>query len=835
VAWVSLERQDNDIHLLWAYVINALQRIDAELGEDALAMLESPNPPPLRSILTTLINDIAARYPRSEETSCVLVLDDYHVINAREIHEGLSFFLERQPPGMHVVIVTRTDPPLALSRLRARNQLIELRAADLRFTPSETAAFLSHTVGLNLLEAQIDALDARTEGWIAGLQLVSLSIPEKDGEQASTFIADLADSNRYVIDYLVEEVLQLQPPHVQRFLLQTAILDRLNGSLCDAVVTCGEGDAVESGHEILERLDRTNLFVVPLDHERRWYRYHHLFGDLLRERLSRDDPALRSVLHHRASVWYEENGFVIDAIRHALAAEDVDRAADLVEGNVLVMLNHGELTTLAKWLDRLPEEAVRARPWLRVAHAWVLVCTGQLDDVDILVESVERDLGDLEEGTSHITGHLDAIRTYQAALKGNLLHTIEWAGWALKALPEEDTAARGLVMINLAFALRMCGDPAEAARILSEARKLNLETGTSQIAVSILCEQAKTHMANGHLREAYAMYETALQVAQHAIMQTGRELPIVGTVYSQMSMLLWEWHEMEEALTCARRSVEIGKKWALAELLTDSYIHLALILQTTGDEEGAMEAVRAGKLVACDLSGWYLKLSEAYEAWLRLLQGNVTAACHWAQMNGLSAEDVFSLQNELSYRLLAQVYLAQGCSDEARCVSGRLLRMAEKTGATSWIIRALILEAMALHAAREREQALNTLHRALRLAEPGDYVQSFLTYGKPMTDLLRMVAARGVQTRYVHRLLSAYQQDAVQQDSRTFLIDPLSKREIEVLNLLAAGLTNKEIGNALYIAQGTVKNHLQSIYSKLDVHNRTQAVTRGREMGYMEN
>jgi LuxR family maltose regulon positive regulatory protein len=827
-------------------------------------MLHTASQPPLTSILTTLINEIT-----TVPNDLVLVLDDYHVIEAQPIHEALIFLLDHLPPQMHLVIASRTDPPLPLSRLRTRGQLTELRTADLRFTLNEATTLLNQVMGLKLTVEDVAALEIRTEGWVAGLQLAALAMQSPQGslapqrqtpEHVTSFIASLSGSHRYILDYLVEEVLYQQPPDVQGFLLQTAILDRLTAPLCDAVTGRSDSQAM------LEHLDAANLFVVPLDDARRWYRYHRLFADLLRSRLSQTQPDQVSTLHHQASNWYEQRGLIAEAVSHALAANDVERVARLVEGNALAMLDHGELTTLVGWLDTLPDDVVRARPWLCVAHAWALAYAGQLDAVESLLQDAEKTMGEVAQhvGGLRVTGHIAAIRAYAAVLGGNSSHAVELARKALDCLPAGDLTARSFAATQLAYALRASGDLKAATQAMSEASRISQAVGNSHVAIMALCYLAGLQGTQGQLGQAAATYRVALQLADECVRQNGRQLPVAGYVYTRMSMILLEWNDLEAATHYAATGLELCQQWGWTELLVDSYVFLARVLQAVGDTEGALHAIQRARQAARDVSAWYVAEVEICEVRIRLAQGDVAAAFRWAQTSGLSAGDEFGFQDGFRYRTLARILIAQASSpgadrsdkvEKALGLLTRLLEVEESAGAMLYVVEILVLQALALQAQGEGDRALTTLARALTLAEPEGYVRTFIDEGMPMDALLRQAVARGVvrgtTVEYAGQLLAASKREMQPPHRRRETtaipgpassdplqrsgppIEPLSQRELEVLHLLAAGLSNREIAQTLFIVVGTVKNHLKNIYRKLDVHNRTDAVARARDLGLL--
>jgi LuxR family maltose regulon positive regulatory protein len=872
VAWVSLDQGDNDPARFWTYCIAALQAAQAEVGKAALSMLQSSQPSPIEAILTTLINEILER-----PGAFALVLDDYHLIEAQPIHKALTFFLDHLPQSVHLVIAGRADPPLPLPRLRGKGQLAELREADLRFTPDEAAAFLNQVMGLRLAAEDVAALAARTEGWITGLQMAALSMQRR--EDGAGFIAAFTGSHRYILDYLVEEVLYQQPEEVQTFLLQTAILDRLTGPLCDAVTMARPRDG-HSGHagrgnsqEMLERLDADNLFIIPLDEERRWYRYHHLFTDLLRNQLGRTQPDLLPTLHRRASDWYERNGLPAEAVVHALAASDLERVAHLVEGNALAMMDHGELTTLVKWLDALPGKLVRSRPWLCVFYAWALVYTGQLDVVEARLQDAEKSLDDLAGQAKMLTlpqgsaspgkdrqaieGHIAAIRAYVAASREEISQAIEFAHQALRLLPERDLMARSFATLVLGSGYRYSGDLVAASQALVEAVATSQAAGDSHLAILSSCNLAGQLIYQGQLRKAAAIFRDLLQPGDPALPLSSfeergggarvRRLPFTGLASTGLATVLREWNNLESAERLAREGLELSKQWGQAEILIHGYVELARVLQARENEDEALDAVQRARQIARGVAPLFVDTTAAVEAQLWLAQGDVAAAARWVQESGVSVDDELSFQHQIIYTALARVLIAQGKHSKALGLLARLLEVVEAAGAIGHAIENLVLQAIALQAQDEIDQALTTLECALALAEPEGYVRTFADEGARMAGLLHKAAAWGLYPHYVDKLLAAVESEkrskrktpssspssAISGPESSSLIEPLSERETEVLRLIAAGLSNREIADELFLAVGTVKKHINNIFGKLSVRKRTQAVARARELGML--
>lgn len=859
VPWLSLDKSDNAPTRFWAYLILALQAIHEEIGEPALAALRTPQPPPLDAVVGTILNDVSDLV-RSDHPIPV-ILDDYQVIETPAIHQGLDTLVANLPPSLCLVIASRADPLLPLAHLRSRGLLVELRAGDLRFTAEESAAFLNQAMDLQLTAEDIAALESRTEGWIVGLQLAAISLQGQSPEHAADFIADFAGSHRYVLDYLTEEVLLRQPAEVQEFLLQTAGLDRLTAPLCDAVTGRGDSQAM------LEWLEHANMFLVPLDEHRRWYRYHQLFSDLLRSRLERSQPDQVAELHQRASDWYEHNGSLAEAVAHALAAGDVERAAALIEGNVLALLGHRELPALLGWLGELPEATVHARPWLNIAYAWALLYAGHLGSAERFLQQAEKlvpllelpsesaapvlvaisaarpaaaGLSAAEAAARHIAGHIAVIRAYQAGLSAEHQRAGALARQALEWLPEEDLLARGLAATLLAIALRRTGDLAAAAAAFAEAIAIGQAAGDSFVADLSRVNLAGLRLEQGRLREAAALFRgVALPAEERAGRGSGTRPPTAGLAHGRLATVLCEWNELEAALRHARQGLEISKRWGQAEFLLTNYLDLAEVLAAMGDTQGAMEALHQARQAQQDLP-WPIWVA-ALEVHLRLQLGDDAHGRNWVQTGGLGIEDKIGLPERTAYITLARMLLHQGDAARAQYLLGRLLRMVEASGSMGLGIQVLVLQALAFQSLGQGEQALAALARALAAGEPEGYVRTFTGEGAPMAQLLRQAARKGILVSYVVRLLATMEAAAGGSTSPAVpavpspaaLVEPLSVREMQVLQLLAAGLANKEIADRLYISVGTVKNHLKNIYGKLEVDSRTRAVARGRALGLL--
>jgi LuxR family maltose regulon positive regulatory protein len=850
-AWLSLDGGDNDPARFLAYLVAALRTIAADIGEGVLGALQSPQPPPTESVLTALLNEID-----TVEDDFILVLDDYHVIDARPIDDALAFLIEHLSPQMHLVIATREDPNLPLARLRARGQLTELRAADLRFAASEAGEFLKGAMGLDLSAEDIAALETRTEGWIAGLQLAAISI--RGREDVPGFIRAFAGDNRYIVDYLVEEVLQRQPERVRSFLLQTSIVDRLSGPLCDAVT------GQEDGRGMLEALERSNLFVVPLDDKRHWYRYHHLFAEVLRAHLMAEQPDQVPTLHRRASEWYEHNGSAADAIRHALAAADFDRAADLVELAVPAMRRSRQEATLLGWLKALPDEQVHVRPVLSVDYAGALLQGGEFEGVEARLQGAERWLGTTadmrerpeapsaemvvmdEEEFRRLPGSIAMLRAGQALALGDVPETVTYARRVLDLVPEDDYFRRGAAAAILGLASWTSGDLEAAHRSYADGMASLQKAGNISDAVGGAIALADIRIAQGRLREAMRTYEHALQLA------TAQGDPVMrGTadMYVGMSEIHRERNDLHAATQHLLRSKEQGEHTGFPQNPYRWPVAMARILEAQGDLDGALDLLHeAERLYVSDFSP-NVRPVAALKTRVWVAQGRLGEALGWAREQGLSVEDDLSYLREFEHITLARVLLARYTSDradrsihEAMGLLERLLQAAEEGGRMRSLIEILVLQALAHEAQGESPFALVPLERALTLAEPEGYVRVFVDEGGPMAQLLSEATAHGIMPDYTGRLLAVFEAEEHKSADESHLppalpaqslIEPLSQRELEVLRLIAQGLSNREISERLFLALITVKGHNRNIFRKLQARRRTEAIARARELGLL--
>jgi len=836
VAWLSLDESDSDpvqfVRLLVAALRNAIPRI----GETVLAMMQSPQPPPLRTPLTALINELVAA-----EREIVLVFEDYHAIRHTAIHEAMAFLLEHLPPLLHVVIATREDPLLPLAQLRARVAVCEVRAADLRFTTEEAAVFLRDVMGLSVSADEVAALEARTEGWIVGLQLAGLSVSAGD---MAGFIAAFEGTDRHILDYLREEVLARQRPAVESFLLRTSILDRLSGPLCDAVL-----DEAPTGSQLLlEEIERRNLFLIPLDAERHWYRYHHLFADLLRHQLQRTQPTVIPELHRRASAWYEQQGILDPAIRHALAATDFDRAARLVEQHGVLAITRGELRTVLGWFDGFPAGQVRTSPLLGTVYATALVMADELERAEACLRDAERHLSSDAPfaEVAFVRGRIALLRSIMGVATGDFARIVTLATEALRLLPADDVWGRSVAQSFAAHAFRASGDVSiDTERTVVEAARQAKAAGIPALMRVSLGVLGRLYVCQGRLRRAGAQFSEAAQ-ALDARIPLG--LPMHAFGYGE---LLREWNEFDKAEVFLTQGIEAltGTNVFDAHVAAEGYIALARLRQARGDAGGAMGTLDAFAVLAQprDLGATVVALVAAARAHLWLMQGNLGAARRWADSSGLGLEDPVSFLREREYLTLARVLIAR-TSRTALALLDRLLQDAEAYGRLGSAIEILVLRARAFQVLGNPAGALQDLGRALALGEPEGYVRVFVDEGAAMATLLRRAYALGIAPEYAIRLLGAFGNRSADPDpsgsapqgstigasarpeAASLLVEQLTGREREILRLIVAGASNQEIAKRLFVAMGTVKAHITHIFNKLGVKSRTQAIAKAKAL-----
>jgi LuxR family maltose regulon positive regulatory protein len=842
-AWLSLDEADNDPLRFFTYVVAALQKTLGPKLTQPLPEAFPMTPQSPEAFVFPLINDLT-----SMEQPILLALDDYHVITDGIVQEAMAFLLRRAPPNLHLVVLARADPPFPLPRLRVRERMTEIRDRDLRFTPEEMTAFLNSLHRLNLPAEQITALESRTEGWAAGVQLAALSLQGCSVGRAAEFISAFSGSHHYIVDYLFEEVLSRQPDAVREFLLHTSILERMCARLCDASLTggasgsgsTGEGELASPSQKILEYLERSSLFLVPLDEERRWYRYHHLFVDVLRQMLkSALQPDQIAGLHGRASDWYGQNGFVADAVHHALRAGHHQRAAEIVEENAWSMVRHAEMATLRGWIEALPGDSVAARPWLRIYYAWALMFQ-ESEAAEVQLKAVERHLqaGDGAALPVQMQGHIAAIRAWIAYLRGYMDRAAVLSRQALAVFPQIDAAVRSVLLAIIGVGCLIQNDLSGWARASAEALDLAHSSGNIMFEVISRARLGTLNEWMGRLREAEAIFQEALQTA------TRTKSPVVGQAYACLARVHREWNDLASARLYAEKLIESSAMWAAADPLACGYLSLATVLQAQNDIPAANQALAEASQVIHEhpLEIRSMPWLGATRAKLWLAQGKLEDARHWAETRGLSADGKLDFGNEVEYLALVRILLAEHNVDDAARLLSRLETRMESTGRQGSLIEVLVLQAVALEMQGEPPSALSVLEQAMRLARSEGYMRVFLDAGKPMDTLLRIAMTEWKDhdlLAYARRLLAAFYQGDAERPvpPKTVpggpLIEPLTERELEVLHLVAAGWTNQEIADELVISVRTVKKHVENIHGKLGVRNRTEAGARARELNLL--
>ena len=798
IAWLSLDKNDHVPARFLSYIIAALQRVDPHIGVSARSMLQA-SPLPVPTLLTALLNDIAAR-----PDPLVLVLDDYHVIDAQPIDEALAFLLDHMPPQLHLVITTREDPNLPLARLRVRGQLTTVRASDLRFDLAEAAVFLRQTMGLDLSEDNIAALEARTEGWVAGLQLASISLQGRQHD-AADFIDAFTGSHRFVLDYLVEEVLHRQSESVQRFLLQTSILDRLCGPLCDAVCLSTDGQAT------LEALDRANLFLIPLDNERRWYRYHHLFVEFLRQRLQQQYP--NNIAEHeiRASEWYEDNGYEIEAFQHAVAANDVQRAERLVEGEGTPMHFRGAGAYVLNWLASLSKTELDASPSLWVIYASTLLFVGQHLAVEQKLQAAEAALQDSgsDDKTKDLVGRIASLRATMAVIQNDVETIIAESLRAQKYLHPDNLIYRISATWALGVAYQFQGNRAAASRAFTKTISIG---GDSIYVIAATINLGNIQESDNQLTLAAKTYENSLHLAGDP------PQPIACEGFLGLARIHYEWNELDAAEQYGQQCFQMTQQMDNVDSFVSYGIFLSRLMLARGDVPGAVTVLDEVEEFVHHNNFEFRMPSVADAQVLALLrEGSVEKAAQLARMHDLPFSQ-------------ARVHLAEGDSASALAILERLCQQAKDQPDER--LKVAVLQAIAYQANGELDKALQALRDALMLAEPDGFMRIFLDEGAIMAQLLSDAMAQGMMPGYVSKLLAVFEAEKQESDLPLpqALIDPLSERELEVLALVAAGLKNKEIAEQLFISLNTVLYHIKNIYDKLGVRKRTLAIIKAREL-----
>jgi LuxR family transcriptional regulator, maltose regulon positive regulatory protein len=844
VTWLSLDEGDNFPAQFWAYFIAALQGLRPDLGSNAIDLIQSPQAPPIRSILTELINDLIAF-----STPFACVIDDYHFIDSQPIHEALCFLIDHLPANMNLVITTREDPALPLARLRAQDQLTEIRAWDLRFTQEETDAFLRGVMGLELSKQDVAAMEDRTEGWVVGLQLAGLSMQRQVDPQA--FISDFSGSHRHILDYLTDEVLQRQPEDIRTFLLQTAILDRLSGSLCDALTGRSDGD------KLLVHLEAANLFVMPLDEERRWYRYHHLFVELLHNQLTRSQPELIPELHQRASQWFEENGLIHAAIEHALQTSDLTQAANLIEEHAIPKMYQGEVAMVLGWFDRLPKDLLVPAPMLCICKAWALVLTqggarrGEVEPVlQVATHALDRTNAD-EPLRDLVAGHAASIRAFilriPALRDKKPERLIALAEEAQRLLPVGEKAIRSTAALNIGYGYLALADLEAASLAFKQTLEEGLAGGNYYAAVYGPINLVIIALMLGHLSEARQLCETTIKRFSHVL--TGQYFPPIGALYILKGSILLEYDHLEEAEQALTEGLDLVRWTGESVAPKKGYTALARLRAIQGDRPGAMETVKTlvetwpeGALYAQALrhrlliSHWPddADVLKDVDTWF------AESGIKFDELAVIDGVDPISATSFESYLNAAHVLarLAQWKPgayplEGVHAYLKRQQDFAETHRFVSWVVEITIARTLLYQAAGKKREALETLEVALSAAahtgllrvfvDECDFLQALLEELKPRMTDEALIA-------YAERLMEAMSCGPSTPEKGEKHEVLLSERELVVLRYLAKGLTYEEIGQQLFLSLNTVQFHVKNIYSKLMVNKRVQAIEKAREM-----
>ncbi len=829
-AWLSLDDRDNDLSTFLAYLVATLQSIDPAVGPGYEAIPTSVCQADVDALLTSLINRLAGR-----KQPCCLVLDDYHVIQNPAVHQAVTFLLEHRPAPLQLVITTRADPPLPLARLRARSCVLELRMADLRFTIQEAADFLGYTMGLKISEEDVARLTSRTEGWIAGLQIAALSMQAAD--DIPGFIQAFAGSHHYIFDYLLNEILDKQPPEIKRFLLATSILDELYAPLCDALIARPEGapSGQESAH-LLEQLDHANLFIIPLDLEQHWYRYHPLFSELLRSYLKKISPEEIPLLHARASEWFEAQGMISQAIRHSLASQDWERIIRLISTNIFALLEQRELNNVARQIESLTGESSPARPWLLIGRAWLAAYTGQLAAVAPLLKMAEAEIDNLknEAELQTLGGHIAAIRAYVFWIDYDWETAEKAARAALEWLPETEYLIRCQAATILGLTI---SDLDSGAQAFEQAISYANNTSHSHVTIFAYASYAWLLAMQGNLRQAESMCMETIRLAQSsAALQS---LPTLSHVYTTLSFILCEWNKVDRALQYSEMAVDLARRWEQVDALHFALSYQAYALLASGATREAYEVLRQAWQIACKTSAWFRDITISQEIDMHLIQADLAAAQECARQAGLDRVDpseisFYTFKTGYMAMVSVRLFVAQKHYKQAVEVATRILPEMEKRKIWNYVNRTRTWQALAYHGLRQDDQALACLKRVLTMAVPEGFVRTFYSLGGEFIPVLQLARKDGLYPEYMDTILRVNEQDGqhpvVQSGLASTLVEPLSEREMDVLNLLAQGCSDQKIAAALVIARETVHKHLKNIYGKLDVHSRTEAVARARQL-----
>lgn len=829
LGWVSLDNRDNDPVVFLTYIFTAINSV-GHVGDTVLAEIRSPQRPPEEEILKAWINELS-NHPHK----LILVLDDYHVIENPAIHQNVEFLLENLPPNFHLIVISRSDPNLQLARIRGCGQMTEIREADLRFTENEASEFFKSVLDLHLSAQNISALEQRTEGWAVGLQLAGLALQgRKDIEQ---FIQKFSGGHHHIIDYLTQEVFDRQPEYIQVFLLQTSILERMCASLCD--VLTGEN----TGTSILHSLDQRNLFVIPLDDERQWYRYHHMFSDLLRYQLEHLYPGWVKDLHKRAGIWYAEHNFPDEALQHLQAVEEFALAAEIIESLGPDLIGQGKLTLLKSWIENLPETIIKDRHYLCLYHAWVLNLTNQVNILEARLQDTERALAHqtLDDRTvADVRGQIAQIRAYDARRRKNLALSIEYLNGALNLLPEDSFSARSAALFHLGLTYIHQGKLVKAAQALADARPLSELGGNLYVTLATTGYLADVQIAQGHLRQAAQFCEQTIEesLARHQ----PEALSGLAYVYVSLGKIHYERNDLEKATMHLVEGITLGERTANWRATMAGIFALAWLRQMLGYNDEADALLQKATALADRSRMSFREMDlDAWQARINLAQNKVVPAVKWATVYQADKARL-PTSHEFSDSVQARILIAQKKFSRALGLLEQQCQKFETIGADGRLIESLMLEALVKYAQEDKDQAYQLIEKALAKAEAEGYIRIFIDEGPAMiaflTEFLNWSEDELVSTSYIKRLLEAFPEEQIQAYKQSLIkkhtIDSLNDREQQILYLLAAGLKTPEIADELHLANSTIKWYRKNIYAKLGVNRRADAIARAKELNIIE-